>query len=278
MRMRGAVALAYLLARVTDTIADVEGVEAEMKVQALDALAAREFTKLESLINGILPLVESAKEQQLLSLTEVLVAKIGALDEVSRHEVEKVCGIILDGQRGDIERFEIQGGCIEDQAALLHYCYQVAGCVGEFWTAMGLYSDKRYSALPEEELYRLGRAYGEGLQLVNIIRDAPKDLKQGRVYIPGMTQLDCVAVAPWIKCARENLLQGIEYSDSLAGRFQRLATYLPASLGLETIDRINLGGKKAWQNGAKVSRSLVYREMLSGFFRPQSSIDIKQRW
>ena len=42
----------------------------------------------------------------------------------------------------------------------------------------------RYGRLEAEELRGLGRGFGQGLQLVNILRDLPEDIANGRCYLP----------------------------------------------------------------------------------------------
>jgi len=69
-------------------------------------------------------------------------------------------------------------------ADLDDYTYRVAGCVGEFWTKMCRAHVFPTRRLDDAELLRDGVRFGKGLQLVNILRDLPRDLKQGRCYLP----------------------------------------------------------------------------------------------
>ena len=57
--------------------------------------------------------------------------------------------------------------CRERLALLRMMGETVAGCVGEFWTRLGLLAQgPGFSTQPEEQLLRWGRHYGMGLQLV----------------------------------------------------------------------------------------------------------------
>lgn len=58
---------------------------------------------------------------------------------------------------------------------LLHYCYGVAGTVGEVLTPI-------LSEQPTAHTYDIARQLGESLQLVNILRDVGEDFANGRVY------------------------------------------------------------------------------------------------
>ena len=68
-------------------------------------------------------------------------------------------------------------------AELRDYCYIVAGIVGEMLTELFLL-DRPGLAPAADYLRARSRLFGEGLQLVNILKDADVDASEGRVYIP----------------------------------------------------------------------------------------------
>jgi farnesyl-diphosphate farnesyltransferase len=99
-----------------------------------------------------------------------------------------------------------------------------------------------------------GRRYGRGLQLVNVLRDLPRDLRRGRCFLPadelralGLTPADLLdpaagsrvrpLLARWQARARRGLFAGLAYAGRLrgAGWRVRAATALPAALGLATL-------------------------------------------
>ena len=85
-------------------------------------------------------------------------------------------------------------GCIEDAVALDQYIYDVAGCVGEFWTAVTM---THAPALKDEGRQRMSETFtefGKALQLTNVLRDIPRDLRIGRCYLPRM-QLAAMGLA-----------------------------------------------------------------------------------
>ena len=59
----------------------------------------------------------------------------------------------------------------------------VAGCVGEYWTDIHEAHLMSMDGLGAS-LRPLGVRFGKGLQLINILRDLPEDLKNGRCYLP----------------------------------------------------------------------------------------------
>src|SRR6185503_1553884 len=73
---------------------------------------------------------------------------------------------------------------LADADNLEDYIYLVAGCVGEWWTRICFQIYQKYSREPEEDLTVMASAFGKGLQLVNILRDMPADLRSGRCYLP----------------------------------------------------------------------------------------------
>jgi farnesyl-diphosphate farnesyltransferase len=108
--------------------------------------------------------------------------------------------------------------------------------------------------LDGQALLANGIRFGKGLQLVNILRDLPTDLRQGRCYLPaGELSLHDLKPADLLECAREatlrpiyntwldraeaHLLAGWDYTNSLpwASVRVRLACAWPILIGLETL-------------------------------------------
>ena len=73
--------------------------------------------------------------------------------------------------------WDLESGIIEDERALLRYCFQVAGTVGIMMSGVLDVSDPR--ALPHAV------DLGIGMQMTNIARDVMKDAHLGRRYLPG---------------------------------------------------------------------------------------------
>jgi len=69
-------------------------------------------------------------------------------------------------------------------AELDDYTYRVAGCVGGFWTKLTRARVFPGAVIDDARFLSDGIRFGKGLQLVNILRDLPKDLRAGRCYIP----------------------------------------------------------------------------------------------
>ena len=91
-------------------------------------------------------------------------------------------------------------------------------------------------------MLEMGRHYGAGLQLINILRDAGTDLRAGRCYFPadelrgrglepGQILTDWKAFAPVYREmageARAGLMSGMQYVRAIRDRRIRAATALP---------------------------------------------------
>src|SRR5882672_3208210 len=189
-RVRPQIGLAYLLARTTDTIADTELVPLDQRLDALQKLRERILGQNTTPLNfGELAKQQgSPAERVLLEKTDASLALLESLSPAYLKLVRDVLVTITGGQELDLRRFANASTekivALETAAELDDYTYRVAGCVGEFWTKIclaHLFPDVR---MDEKQFIADGIRFGKGLQLVNILRDLPADLKNGRCYLP----------------------------------------------------------------------------------------------
>ena len=190
-KVRGQVGLLYLLARVADTIADSKHGETDLLLQTLQQYNERVQGDSESLpkFDDLAEMQENEGEGALLRNVTSVVACLEEFSDGDRMRIRKCLDIIVSGQSLDLQRFGIanEGGVISSlqrEDELDDYAYRVAGCVGEFWTSMTLAHLFKANADKESELFALGVRFGKALQLTNILRDIPEDLRFGRCYIP----------------------------------------------------------------------------------------------
>lgn len=283
--MRRATSVAYLLARAGDALADGAG-EVVERVKQLDALAEVVENGGEMRVSRELIAQHGhVGERELLVGLQVVLRMLGELPEGERDLVREVLTVIFSGQRLDLVRFGERGGIWKRDAStipqardgetpqplsedeLLDYTWRVAGCVGEFWTKLGFrVFGERFATAGEGEMLRLGRSYGMGLQLVNILRDMPDDLQAGRCYLPVANGGDLRAEREhWGKIARECLADGKCYAGKLRRGRLRVATVLPALLGEKTLDL--LAGVD-WKPvaGLKIRRGQVYAQLVRAWW------------
>ena len=288
-RIRLTIALAYLLARASDTIADANGTEPQLRseflAQFLKRIRSGDFNPSLEVAPFLAKQAEGPEKTLLLHINPV-VQSLGLIATQHRELVAEVLSKIIHGQTLDIERFEMRHGTqgLPDDDSLEEYTYLVAGSVGEFWTKVCLLEWRGYSDQPEAKLLGLGRDFGNGLQLINILRDFPNDLRQGRSYLP-VTNLEMVAADPdlarsewehWRQRALSYLEGGWQYVNAVRPPRVRFACAVPLFIGVHTLDL--LGREPKLRPGIKVSRSevkslmcwaaaLAWFPLLKGFIR-----------
>ncbi len=240
--MREPVALGYLLARASDTLADTSGVEAGRRAECL--VQFRELVmqpggdrddRVMTLAQVFASFQAEGPERDLILALPDCLRRLGQLDARDQSDIRVVLGHITRGQQLDLERFGTASAnasrSLETEAQLDEYTYLVAGCVGEFWTHLAHRHVPGFASLPLDRMLALGRSYGQGLQLVNILRDAGEDEAMGRRYLP-QEQPDA---SVWMRTARTGMDDGMAYSLAVEHRCLRVASALPALIGVRTL-------------------------------------------
>jgi farnesyl-diphosphate farnesyltransferase len=283
--LRDPLSLAYLLARATDTIADTPDPPASLRAEALRDLGgaiqgtAPEVTAAR-LCDSFAALQRDEAERTLIRHLPDLLAWLDALATSDRAEVRSVLEKITLGQTLDLERFGTSGAirALGTATELNEYTYLVAGCVGEFWTRICFAHVPNSSERPEAEMRDLGVQYGQGLQLINILRDAGTDLRHGRCYLPA-DELRSLGIAPeeilrssarvapilqkWREKAERGMGAGIEYACAIRNRRIRFATALPALIGARTLALLRDAGTEVFDLRVKVPRSEIRKIITS---------------
>ena len=183
--LRDPIALAYLLARATDTIADTADVDAKLREESLRKLAraiqgnATEGDILD-LRHSFAPLQKNEAERSLIESLPIVLKWLDQVPKDDRADVRIVLEKINRGQSLDVQRFGQKNGvrALSTETELDEYTYLVAGCVGEFWTDLCFHHLPKFAERSTEEMRTFGRAYGQGLQLINILRDAGSGFSQ----------------------------------------------------------------------------------------------------
>ncbi len=275
--MRPAASLAYLLARISDTVADSMRAAVDDRLQTLDAFgrAVAGEDGFDGVSEPLLAGVPGEHERRLLQQATLFLNDLGRLPADQLDLVRDVVGTIIEGQRMDLERF---GEATAEQPVVLHndgelhdYTWQVAGCVGSFWTQLGVMTlGDQFSSDPMPLMIERAIAYGKGLQMVNILRDLPWDLSMGRCYLPVSDPFDerqlLVAHQTHLEEARKLITRGFEYTAALKAKRLRASSVLPALLADETLDQLKGVTWSRLSRGVKVSRIDVYGLILRAIF------------
>ncbi|MGH7984072.1 MAG: phytoene/squalene synthase family protein, partial [Candidatus Udaeobacter sp.] len=293
-QLREPIALAYLLARTTDTVADTAKISRSVRIETLKMLAdgiqgkaAREVVV--DLIASFVPLQENESERQLLESLPDCLVWLEQMEQADRTDLRVVLEKITHGQMLDLQRFDppTDGFAVANNpqeiralstaADLDEYTYLVAGCVGEFWTRLCFRHVRHFATRSEDEMLALGKRYGMALQLINVLRDAGSDLRAGRCYFPEYELSAAHLTASqifseperfqpiyrtWLEKAKAGLDSGMQYSRAIENRRVRAATVLPALIGARTLALLNAAGPMALQRTVKVPRREV-RKMIA---------------
>jgi farnesyl-diphosphate farnesyltransferase len=289
--VRPVLGVGYLLARAADTIADTRLLGRAERVGQLhalrDELAASRPGRVEAIVAATRGGQAEASERTLLARLPECLAAYRALPAPDRERVRAVLGTIVTGMTMDLERFpgedERRIAALDSREELDRYTYLVAGCVGEFWTEVHVAHRPRLRHWDLGRMRALGARFGKGLQLTNVLRDLPRDLRQGRCYLPrrdlarlGLEPADLLdrgagtALRPLlvelINVALDHYEAGWAYTFAIPRREarMRLACAWPLLIGLRTLDL--LARTPDWLDAArpvKTPRRRVYALMAS---------------
>jgi farnesyl-diphosphate farnesyltransferase len=255
---RRQVTIAYLLFRVADTFEDATSWPRASRIAALDRfgrlLGSSNSAEIAEVSRGWaaeVPCEQPEYRQLLADLPFVLDSflalapeAVALIREHTRRTVHGMAGFVARTSDGGELR-------LRDLADLQEYCYAVAGIVGELLTELFLFGRPRL-APAASRLRGSARAFGEGLQLVNILKDAAADANQGRRYLPDGAGRGAVTAL-----ARQDLQEASGYVLTLqeAGAERGLVAFtaLPVRLAHATLDRIEQAGP-----GSKLTRPEVY--------------------
>jgi farnesyl-diphosphate farnesyltransferase len=261
--LREPIGLAYLLARAADTVADTRVIPRAERLQQLEALRAA--------YAGAAPGPKAASaaaahqtdvaERRLLERLDEVLARVAALPTDDASAVRAVLETLTSGMIFDLTRFPGEDAAglaaLDTLEELDLYTYLVAGCVGPFWTALHVAHRPRLAGWDVGEMSARGVRFGKALQMTNVLRDVPRDLRAGRCYLPareltplGLRPVDLLdpgATARARPLLRSLIARTLEHYD-VAWRYtlaipraewrMRLGCAWPLYIGLGTLTRL----------------------------------------
>ncbi|MFO0561822.1 MAG: squalene/phytoene synthase family protein [Polyangiales bacterium] len=260
---RREVTIAYLLFRIADTFEDAAAWPKHERVAALaqfvDLLRAPDVDRARALTaqwTSSRPIDHDGYMELLAETPAVMQALIEceprARAIVVHHAIRTTEGMATVVQRTD-HRGNLQ---LKDVQDLRDYCYIVAGIVGELLTELFLLHSPQLTGV-KNVIESNAVAFGEALQLVNILKDADDDAEDGRVFLPSKSER-----GPIFALAREDLAKAQAYVAALheaeAPAGFLAFTALPVMLAKATLDRVEAVGP-----GAKIERAEVFGMMAS---------------
>ncbi|HEY8079906.1 MAG TPA: squalene/phytoene synthase family protein [Labilithrix sp.] len=229
------VGAAYLVFRIADTLEDAPLWARDTRIAAL-----RSF---DAWMDGAPLHVPSPPSNDacvtLLARADDVRATVASFPAAAREAIASHAKRTARGMADFVERQDERGGIeLRDVADLQDYCYVVAGIVGEMLTELFAIVAP---SLDRASLGARAAAFGEGLQLVNILKDGTSDAKEGRVYVPpSVPRTDVMALA------RADLARAEEYIALLAPAPESIRAFctLPVRLATATLDALASGAAK----------------------------------
>lgn len=259
------VTVAYLVFRIADTLEDAINLPPLERKRALE-----EFGMLLESPSGSLAFAETRSAQlrtgnpwycRLVAETPQVLEVLAKRSPSVQQTVRLHAGRTAFGMASFLERGSQRLKSLSD---LQHYCYCVAGIVGEMLTEIFVDRIDAFTASRDVRLH--AKAFGEGLQLVNILKDSDADSQCGRFFLPRGVALSAI-----FQMVKEDLSQAQLYVEALrqahAPPGYVAFARLPIELAWLTLDHVGRDGP-----GSKVSRREVARILaeLSSHAEPKS--------
>jgi farnesyl-diphosphate farnesyltransferase len=273
-----AVANAYLLCRIADTIEDDPELAAadkrrfsEQFVAVLEGdLAPMRFSdELYPRLSQRLP----PAERELVLNTPRVVRVTHALDERQQAPMRRCVRIMSRGMALFQEGASRDG--LADMAAMDSYCYHVAGVVGEMLTELFCVHD-RAIARQRQRLLTLAVSFGQGLQMTNILKDVWEDFARGACWLPRdvfrASGFDLCAMVPGtrdprfeegysalVAVARGHLSSALEYTLAIPAEQPGIRRFCLWALGMAVLTLRRIHASPGFSSGAqvKISRRAV---------------------
>jgi farnesyl-diphosphate farnesyltransferase len=181
-----AVANAYLLCRIVDTIEDEVSLTPEQKKHFCHGFIAvvKAGQDSEAFAKELAPLLSSTT----LPAEHVLIHVIPRVIEITHQfDGEQVAAlstcveVMAEGM--PIFQADNMHGGLPTLADMDRYCYYVAGCVGEMLTRLFCHYSPEIAQY-RDEMLKLGVSFGQGLQMTNILKDIWDDAERGVCWLP----------------------------------------------------------------------------------------------
>ncbi len=269
-----AVGNAYLLCRIADTIEDEPALTLEQKAafseRLVEILAGRDdplpFARE---LGPLLSSSTSDREANLVANTPRVIHITHRLTPAQRHAILR-CVRIMSRGMVEFQRNASTGG-LKDLAQLDRYCYHVAGVVGETLTTLFCDHSEEIEKR-REHLMPLSVSFGQGLQMINILKDMWEDRSRGRCWLPRdlfrATGIELRSLSPetadpgfveglleLVAVARNHLANGLRFVLSLPTHETgiRRSCLWPLAIAVLTLRRI--GRKPTFRSGREVTVS-----------------------
>lgn len=178
---------AYLICRAADSIADTDLISVDKRIKLIhdypkmletnDRDLLQEFKKAIPEKNNL-----HENERILLEHIDICLEAFKTLSPLHKKITLDVVNAVCKAMQWDLSYFpESESGLLKASPSAARtelYCEHMGGEPGIFWAKL-LLNGKEDKTFMEN-----GKKIGMALQITNILRDLPQDIKMGRIYLP----------------------------------------------------------------------------------------------
>lgn len=219
-KLYSAVANAYLLCRIVDTIEDEVSLSPEQKKYFCSEFIniVKTGANSESFAVELAPLLSEQTIPAEHTLIHVLPRVIQITHKFEPAQIEALASCVETMAEGMpiFQAQDLHAG-LATLADMDRYCYYVAGCVGEMLAKLFCHYSPEI-AKHKDELLTLSVSFGQGLQMTNILKDIWDDAQRGVCWLPQdiftETGFDLKNLTP--ETNDENFRKGLEHLISIA--------------------------------------------------------------
>ena len=185
-KLYGAVANAYLLCRIVDTIEDEVSLSVAQKIHFCSEFieVVKTGANAEAFAVDLAPLLSEQTIPAEHTLIHVLPRVIQITHTFDEDQISALASCVETMAQGMpiFQAQDLQAG-LPTLADLDRYCYYVAGCVGEMLAKLFCHYSPEIAS-HKEELLTLSVSFGQGLQMTNILKDIWDDAQRGVCWLP----------------------------------------------------------------------------------------------
>jgi farnesyl-diphosphate farnesyltransferase len=215
-----AVANAYLLCRIVDTIEDEVSLNPEQKEYFCLAFIGivKTGNNAKSFAEELAPLLSAQTIPAEHSLIHLIPRVIEITHRFDAAQIEALAACVETMAKGMpvFQALDLHAG-VKTMTDMDNYCYYVAGCVGEMLAKLFCHYSSEINQ-HKEELLELSVSFGQGLQMTNILKDIWDDAQRGVCWLPQdiftETGFDLKNLTP--ETNDENFRLGLEHLISIA--------------------------------------------------------------
>jgi farnesyl-diphosphate farnesyltransferase len=189
--LRKRVMVAYLLCRIADTIEDSTKLSSAQKARILKAYndiiaTEKKDTQWIHSLRGELSCFDTRDNEEFLVLyMNIVLSEYFSFDQKTKNAIRPMIAEMTAGMIETVEKSRDANRVrLSTAGELARYCHYVAGTVGHMLTHIFFLFSPWITKSRLTKLMRDEEAFGAGLQMTNIIKDAVKDLEYDVSYIP----------------------------------------------------------------------------------------------